>query len=280
MKCDVCEGTMKPDVLANTYRCSLCGFHKSSLPVRINDSERIDETVREIALASIRSSNFEQLLDETAEFLFPRATILDVGCAHGWFLNAAKARGYQAKGIEPDLNVAKRARAGGHEVLAGFFPDDLVGDERFDAVTFNDVFEHVPDTNGLAFAVRDRLNTGGLLIINLPVSDGFVFRLARLAARFGVVGPLERMWQLGLPSPHLSYFSISTLQRLINRAGFHLLKDGALQSISNVGLYQRIRYDRNIGVVKAAVLYIIARAINAAKSYTVSDVHYFIFKRD
>lgn len=279
MKCDVCTGTMNPDVLLETYRCPFCGFYKSVLPVRINEVERIDEAARQAALRPIRLANFQQLLDECAELLPRGASILDVGCAHGWFLAAATTRGYQAKGIEPDRAVADLARVDGHDVVTGFFPDDLISTERFDAVTFNDVFEHVSDVKGVASAVQNCLNPGGLFIVNLPVSDGFIFRLARLAGRVGVTGPLRRMWQHGLPSPHLSYFSVSTLPQLVDQAGFDLVKKGSLQSISANGLYQRIRYDRNVSPAKAALLYAAARVIKAASGVVASDAHYFVFRR-
>jgi hypothetical protein len=75
------------------------------------------------------------------------------------------------------------------------------------------VFEHLPDPYGVAQVLRKHLSSRGFVIINLPVSDGLVFRFARTLARIGVRAPLERMWQVGMPSPHLSYFSGITLSR-------------------------------------------------------------------
>jgi hypothetical protein len=88
------------------------------------------------------------------------------------------------------------------------------------------------------------------------------------------------MWQAGLPSPHLSYFSSSTLPRLFNKSGFATVKTGSLESLSTRGLYERIRYDRSVGPAKAAVLYAMARGVKLIAGLFQSDIQYFVFRKD
>ena len=71
----------------------------------------------------------------------------------------------------------------------------------------------------MAHILPDYLEPSGIVIVNLPVADGLIFRMARLVARFGLRDPLNRMWQ-AVPSPHLSYFTGKTLQKLFEAAGF------------------------------------------------------------
>lgn len=279
MLCAVCSTEMRADVLGHTFRCASCGFFSSEFPVRINQAEQLDETARERALKTIRSANFEQLLVQTWELFPTDGTLLDVGCAHGWFLNAVKARTYHGIGIEPDRKMAEIARSAGHDVNIGFFPDALASEARYDVITFNDVFEHLPDVNRMAEAVHRHLEASGILIINLPVSDGLIFSLSRSAARVGVCGPLARMWQRGMPSPHLSYFSVATLPALLHRHGFRLEKSGPLEALSNHGLYDRIRYVRDMSAPAALASYAAARAISVVAGYFPSDIHYFAFRR-
>ena len=269
---------MVSDLVPATFRCPACGFFASKLPVRINTVQRIDEDARERALKGIRLSNFQQLLTECADLLPGGARLLDIGCAHGWFMEAATARGMTCVGIDPDLETERRARSAGHNVIAGFFPDAMPDGARFDAITFNDVFEHLPDVNRIARILPDYLEPAGAVIVNLPVAEGLIFRIARLAARFGVRDPLNRMWQAGLPSPHLSYFTGTTLRQLFEKAGFKCVHQGKLQSVSSDGLYDRIRYHRDMGQVKAAALYMIARAAGAVNGVFPSDTQYFVFR--
>jgi SAM-dependent methyltransferase len=269
---------MIADLVPVTFRCPACGFFASKLPVRINSVQRIDEDARERALKAIRVSNFQQLLTECRDLLPSGGSLLDIGCAHGWFMEAATARGITCVGIEPDLEMERRARSVGHNVIAGTFPDAMPAGARFDAITFNDVFEHLPDVNGMAHMLPDYLEPGGTVIVNLPVADGLIFRTARLVARFGVRDPLNRMWQAGLPSPHLSYFTGKTLQQLFEAAGFSCVRQGQLQPLSSNGLYDRIRYDRDIGFFKAVALYTLARVAVAVSGVFPSDIQYFVFR--
>jgi 2-polyprenyl-3-methyl-5-hydroxy-6-metoxy-1,4-benzoquinol methylase len=113
---------------------------RSAFPVRINEIERIDEDARALALKPLRTVTFREILDDVAQDVPPPASVLDVGSAHGWFMEEAERRGYVATGIEPDATMAARSRV---NVIRGFFPEAAQG--PYDLVTFNDVFEHLPE---------------------------------------------------------------------------------------------------------------------------------------
>jgi SAM-dependent methyltransferase len=272
--CDVCRALMRPDLIPETYRCEACGFLKSFFPIEINKASRIDETARETALKPLRTRSFQTILDDIARDAPPPASVLDVGSAHGWFMEEAERRGYSVTGIELDSEIAARAKG---NVVRGFFPQAAPG--HYDIITFNDVFEHLPDPAKMMRAVAERLTPNGRAIINLPVSDGLIFRITRLAARLGLCGPLERMWQKGLPSPHLSYFSPHTLQRLAEANGLTLIRAMQLPSIQLRGLWQRIMYDRGMSRLRGVVLYVASLGLFTLARVGPSDIQYFIFKR-
>jgi SAM-dependent methyltransferase len=284
--CFLCETPMRPDVLEGAFRCPACGLYRSDFPVAINqtrdgphDLGRLDEVRRERALKPLRLANFARLLDACKPHLAPGATLLDVGCAHGWFLQAAAERGYRPTGLEPDREVAARAKAEGAAVIEGFFPDALPAGAAYDAISFNDVFEHLADAHAMAEAVRARLNPGGLLILNLPLADGAIFQLARIAAWLGMKGPLARMWQEGLPSPHLAYYACGNLLQLMRAHGFALVAQGRLPSMTTQGLWPRIRYDRSVSAPKAAALYLAATGLAAVEGLLPPDIGYFILRK-
>ena len=122
----------------------------STFAAKINTNKRIDEAARARALRAIRLASFNRLLNDCASLIRPGGTILDVGCAHGWFFSAANNKGFVCTGIEPDEEMALHARREGHNVIVGFFPDAIAIDQSFNAIMFNDVFEHLPDLNGAA----------------------------------------------------------------------------------------------------------------------------------
>lgn len=241
------------------FVCQSCGYETSSLKpaVNVHDShESVDEIARELALISLRQDNFKSIL-KLIQSLRPQhihESLLDVGAAHGWFVELAKTVFTDVTGIEPDSEMCARAAQRGIDLRSGYFPQVLAETERFDVIIFNDVFEHIPDATATLQKIRLHLNPGGLLILNLPTNTGLFYRLAKLFKRFGISAPFDRMWQKGMPSPHLHYFSKSNLKKLSVLKGFIPLAEITLPSLKLKGLHARIALSRQHGVITTWVL--------------------------
>jgi len=206
-------------------------------------AEMFDWQQRNAAFAGLRNANAQLLLNRLQRVHPPPASLLDVGCAEGWFLRNALERGYKVHGLEPDQRMAQMADKL-LNIRAGFFPDALGREERFDVITFNDVFEHLPDVRTALAACDQHLTDDGVLVINLPNARGGLYRISCFAAQLGFPGPFERLWQAGYPSPHLSYFTPDTLEQLARSAHFAECARFPLPAVTRADLWNRIRYDR------------------------------------
>ncbi len=145
-------------------------------------------------------------------------TVLDVGCAAGFFLDAARDAGLEAQGVEPGPS-GDRARAAGHLVVRGTLAD--AGELGvFDAVTLWEVLEHVADPLELLEQALRHVRAGGVLALSTPTVSGLQGRL--LGKRFPMVTPPN----------HLSLFSRPGLERLLARAGLRAFRT---TSFSNLG---------------------------------------------
>jgi SAM-dependent methyltransferase len=218
--CDVCGGRLEPFRRPWLAHCAGCGVLASSFAPAIPDTRTdtgIDEAAREEGLAPVRAINNARLLAELTR-LGASGRLLDVGCGPGFFLGAAKAAGFEVVGIEPDANTVETGRRIG-EVRHGYFPDASPAGERFDVIVMNDVLEHMPTPGQVVAACRERLNPGGVLVLNCPSRHGLFYGVATALDRLGVSGPYERLWQRDLPSPHLWYFTPETLEALGRRRG-------------------------------------------------------------
>jgi SAM-dependent methyltransferase len=255
LACPICGRTESPALRDWCYRCEACDFEYSVLEpaiAKVRGGERINEQLRYEALNEVRTQNARLVLDTLTRVRGnANLALLDVGCAYGWFLASARQARIEAEGIEPEFEIAERAKASGHQVHIGFFPGDLPEQARYDAITFNDVFEHIPNPRAIAAACHERLKAGGLVSVVLPLRSGVFYRLARLLQHFGVDGPFERMWQASFQSPHLSYFSHESLQRLMEAECFEQVYVGRLRSLSLHSLWKRIRYDKSSSRIAA-----------------------------
>jgi SAM-dependent methyltransferase len=286
--CPICASPLRigqPDWILS---CRECGLQAAALEQRIGESRThalIDEPAREKALEGLRERNFATILD-ALERVRPdrvrpdRGRLLDVGCAHGWFLRAAARRGWRAIGIEPDPAMARRAGEGGVAVRVGTFPEALQAGDKFEVVAFNDVFEHLPDVHAALRAAAQALVPGGLLIVNLPDARGPFHRAARALSWLGLHGPLERLWQKGFPSPHLSYFTAPLLQRLAGQHRFRRVGGSRLPAVALRGLWSRLRYDRTASFAASAVVYAGTCALLPVLRLLPADISFGIFELD
>jgi SAM-dependent methyltransferase len=139
--------------------------------------------------------------------------MLDYGCGGGGFVRQAAARGWDARGYEPDPRGADACRRAGLEFAGSL--DDLPP-ATFGVVTLHHVFEHLENPAAALAEVRRLLAPGGMVFIEVPNVGSLRARLSWpfLSRRFGV-DERHRAFPI-----HLSYFSPRTLGGLLRRAGW------------------------------------------------------------
>ncbi|MES1204039.1 MAG: class I SAM-dependent methyltransferase [Pseudomonadota bacterium] len=246
----------------------------STLAPNFAGEKEFSEAARNAGLYRVRTDNFQRLLNAVP----PRgagktpARVLEVGPGPGLFLEAARARGLDVIGVEPDSEMAAQLQGRGFSVVEGVFPNPALAGQTFDYIAFNDVLEHIADIDAVLAACRRHLNPQGTLLINLPSAQGVIYRAAAAMARAGVRGPYERMWQKDFVSPHLHYFRPALLTRAVEQRGFKRIAAGSLPSLTWNGLGDRIRYGHKqqglgaLAVQIAATLYLPLSALLPADS--------------
>jgi 2-polyprenyl-3-methyl-5-hydroxy-6-metoxy-1,4-benzoquinol methylase len=244
--CLICNKPLITKLQSWHRACEQCGYEKSTLEPQINSTQTqyvIDEAAREQGLRELREDNFTSLLEEILKSKPSGGTLLEVGCAHGWFLRLAQTS-FNVLGIEPDEYIYEARLKNTLPVRHGYFPDVLADNEKFDVIVFNDVFEHIPDAVNALRSCCEHLNVGGILVINLPDSDGFFYRASKILSRVRVPNFFSRMWQVGLPSPHIHYFNRKVLTRFLEQSGFDVIQAGHLHSVRLSGLFSRVSYTK------------------------------------
>ena len=251
--CDLCGGPLRPYRHAWLRRCADCGSLRSDLPVAIPDQaggSALDEALRETGLEAVRTLNNARLLDALARHAPGGARLLDVGCGPGFLLDAARSRGFDPLGLEPDANVMEAARArGGAAVRHGYFPHALAVDECFGAIVFNDVLEHIPELDAALAASAAHLSDGGILLVSCPDRRGLFFRAAAVLDRLGLGGAYDRLWQRGLPSPHVWYITPAALAGAARRHGLTPAATVRLKTVAVSGLWSRIRFVKDQSLI-------------------------------
>ena len=141
-----------------------------------------------------------------------KGDVLDVGCSTGLFLFEMQRAGWHAQGVEPNAFAAEYARQRFNlEIFEGYLEEADFTVQSFDLITYWDVLEHTfSPLNELKISAC-LLKPGGIIVLNIPNWNSIGRR---------VFGP---HWVGYDPPRHLYVFSLSTLCRLLEAAGFNVI---------------------------------------------------------
>jgi 2-polyprenyl-3-methyl-5-hydroxy-6-metoxy-1,4-benzoquinol methylase len=152
-------------------------------------------------------------LDEIERYVPDRGRLFEIGCSFGFFMDAARSRGWQTTGVEVGEYAAKYAiQTLGLEVTHGTTAAANLPADSFDAVAMWDVLEHLDEPLGEMQLVHSLLKKGGLLVFNTPDVDAYMRRLQ------------GSLWRCFIPPAHIAYFNTKSAERLLERTGFRLLE--------------------------------------------------------
>jgi len=149
----------------------------------------------------------------------PSGKLLEIGCARGDFLRVAR-EWFDVSGVEPNPDLADSSSQ-----VAPVYRDVI---ERtpwigFDIVTSFHVIEHVDSPRSFIRAAAERLNSGGLLVIETPNIDSFPFKL------------MKSRWRQFIPE-HYFFFSPKTISRLLSDNGLRVQTTIAIGKYASLDL--------------------------------------------
>jgi len=169
--------------------------------------------------------------------------ILDIGCGRGLFLDVMRRGGWRAIGTELNGETASYAkRVYDLKILTGDIIQHKLPDEGLDAISINQVLEHLKNPKEVLEECSRILRKDGLLIISVPDLRSPQFTLGK-----------ENWFLLDLPF-HLIHFTEEGLSRLLQKNGFKVRQIkrfnleyspfGWLQTMLNVsGIRFNLLYD-------------------------------------
>ena len=169
----------------------------------------------------------EQVLNKIGE----GKKVLDVGCSTGYFAKEIKQKlGGIVDGVEPDRRAFELAKKNTRTLYEGSIDDPgLLSKikDKYDAVLFLDVLEHLTDPKAVLISIQRILAEKGAVIASVPNIANWRIRLSLLFGRFDYtdVGILDRT--------HLRFFTIKTVKDMFNEAGYEIEDIGFTLGISN-----------------------------------------------
>ena len=140
-------------------------------------------------------------------------SLLDIGCSRGGFAKTVKnTLNCRVAGIEMNRHEAEIAK----QKLDILWIGDVLSldvPEKFDCISCLDVLEHLPEPEALLHRIKQWLNPGGSILLNVPNVGFWAVVEDLLAGRWDYV-PAGI-----LCNTHLRFYTLHSLQKLLNNCG-------------------------------------------------------------
>jgi len=191
--CPVCNATVFKHFLTckdftvskeefDIVSCSSCGFKFTNPRPEVNKLGAYYESEEYISHSNTSKGLVNSLYQGVRKYtlikklqlinrLNPKATLLDIGCGTGEFLNVCKEYGWKTTGIEPD---EKARNYGVENYNLDVKPENELknlADHSFEIITMWHVLEHVPDLNKRIEEIKRILKLNGTLVVAVPNCD-------------------------------------------------------------------------------------------------------------
>lgn len=198
----------------NIVRCCNCNLVYINPQLGSDTIERFYSEGRDneyIAHINERIETFRRAIDEIERFV-KKGRLLDIGCGAGFLLYAARKRGWDVKGIEPNnyfVDFGKKRF--GLDILNKSIDEAEFPESYFDVIILWDTLEHLTDPYECLSKAYRWLKRGGYIFINTPNIDSIFAKIFK--GKWWFIKPM-----------HLYYFTPRTLNRYLEKNGFRLIQ--------------------------------------------------------
>jgi 2-polyprenyl-3-methyl-5-hydroxy-6-metoxy-1,4-benzoquinol methylase len=224
--CSACGSLAEPEQLYEKWgyailRCPDCGLGSTCAgdfdPARIYSRDyfsggRSDGYADYVGSEAVLRKESRRVLRALADAGCSSGTLLEIGCAYGFFL-AEASKTFEVEGIELCQDAAAFCRSRGLNVASGAANAETLGSgQPIDAVVMLDVIEHLADPLSVLKLVNARLKVGGHLLLTTGDWDSILSRF------------MKSSWRLITPPQHLFFFSRTSLSAMLKRTGFQVVE--------------------------------------------------------
>ncbi len=152
---------------------------------------------------------FRRFLKNLKKVIPQAENLLEVGCGYGFFLDEAKDFFPSLTGIELSAEAGRAAlETSGAQIHIGT-ADSLPTDTKdFDVIIMLNVIEHIYEPVRFLLSLRERLASGGVMVLATPDIGSFWYRI------------MKKRWPSFKLPEHVAFYDKKTLADLLERAGF------------------------------------------------------------
>jgi SAM-dependent methyltransferase len=217
-KCKICGSgkTEKINIGETAFvRCKTCGVHYLADFGEKTEIENYYKKDYIITSSDIIETEFRRLFRATEQlelvagimnYKKPPASLLDIGCDKGFFIDQARRFGYDCTGVELSEKAIDYTNNIGLTVVRSL--DEA--DKKFDVAVMWHSLEHFPEPIEFLQQLKKHLSDDAYLFIRVPAFDTWPRKI------FG------KYWIWLQPENHFFHYTSQSLTELLDRAGYSI----------------------------------------------------------
>ena len=221
------------------YKCKSCGFiFTNPFPKKevihryydydyFKDERHIKKFFNIDGSLKYENNNYNNRVVDIENEFEKRGNLLEIGAAHGEFLNVMKERGWNVKGVEISEAACKIAKDKYNiELFNGNFLN-FVSEEKFDVICMYQTLEHVHDFFEHLLKAKEMLKKGGIIVIEVPNIRAFDMMFSK-----------KRRWYSYELPRHLKHFYPAFLKKVANKLSLNIISLDTYYPMFIVKMYE------------------------------------------
>ena len=174
------------------------------------DAWGVSGNTEEKVVRKMKMTTFNLYLDTIKKYK-TGGKILDIGCATGYFLDAALQDGFEPYGVEISEYASRIAKEkfGSENIFTGTIEDVNFPNDSFDVIVMSDLLEHVRNPLITLKKIFNLLKKDGVVFITTPDTDSFSNKL------------MGKGWS-HYKTEHFFYFNFNSFKHLAQECGFEI----------------------------------------------------------
>jgi len=218
--CVVCKNSISnfQPFWSGLKKCCYCGHIMADIDTKKLETKKLynnkyffgEEYCDYLRDRKVFDEQFKSRLSDIEKFQ-PEGKLIEIGCAYGFFLAAAK-ESYHVLGFDIAEEPTRYARdILGMDARCQDFLDAQIEIQSTDIIAMWDVIEHLPRPDLVVDKVAKVLKSGGFLFITTGDIGSLIPKIKK------------EKWRLIHPPTHLHYFNRSTMTHMLEKAGLHIV---------------------------------------------------------
>lgn len=200
-----------PDETLEEYELKLMGCDEcwhAQLSIAVNPDLLFKNYLYTSGTSKTLKEYFEWFADSLNHYNMGESSVLDIACNDGTQLDYFKKNGWKTYGVDPAKNLHSISTGKGHEVVCDYWSMDVSNQlPKFDLIIAQNVFAHTVNVEEFLQACKNSMTNTSRLIIQTSQAEMF-----------------ERNQFDAIYHEHISYFSVSSMKKIVERAGMHLVR--------------------------------------------------------